>query len=177
MQEKQKGEPAAAPSPSPAAPKQESQQPDKPAAPAPRNRRRRGEGVSYEDIPNSQIRKIIAKRLLESKLNVPHYYLRGHADLATVNSLRQTLKEQGSKVGVAGCMLHDASSNLSDSHGCAFLTKAALTVICEWAFIIGIMAFADDAPSTPVYSVEAGVHVWLSGSALQKGGDVLCRCL
>ena len=45
-----------------------------------------------------QIRKIIAKRLLESKLEVPHYYLRGHADLRTVNSLRQILKEQGSKV-------------------------------------------------------------------------------
>ena len=46
-----------------------------------------------------QIRKIIAKRLLESKLEVPHYYLRGHADLRTVTSLRQILKEQGSKVG------------------------------------------------------------------------------
>ena len=45
-----------------------------------------------------QIRKIIAKRLLESKLEVAHYYLRGHADLKTVNSLRQILKEQGSKV-------------------------------------------------------------------------------
>ncbi len=47
---------------------------------------------------NVQIRKIIAKRLLESKLEVPHYYLRGHADLRTVNSLRQILKYQGSKV-------------------------------------------------------------------------------
>ena len=45
-----------------------------------------------------QIRKIIAKRLLESKMEVPHCYLRGHADLRTVNSLRQILKEQGSKV-------------------------------------------------------------------------------
>ena len=31
-------------------------------------------------------------------MEVPHYYLRGHADLRTVNSLRQILKEQGSKV-------------------------------------------------------------------------------
>ena len=45
-----------------------------------------------------QIRKIIAKRLLDSKMEVPHYYLRGHADLRTVNSLRQMFKEQGSKV-------------------------------------------------------------------------------
>ena len=30
---------------------------------------------SSEDIPNSQMRKLIAKRLAESKFNAPHYYL------------------------------------------------------------------------------------------------------
>ncbi|TYK11734.1 dihydrolipoyllysine-residue acetyltransferase component 1 of pyruvate dehydrogenase complex [Cucumis melo var. makuwa] len=30
---------------------------------------------SFEDLPNSQIRKVIAKRLLESKQNTPHLYL------------------------------------------------------------------------------------------------------
>ncbi len=46
-------------------------------------------------------RKIIAQRLLESKLSVPHYYLRGHADLTTVNGLRAALKEAGTKVRAA----------------------------------------------------------------------------
>jgi pyruvate dehydrogenase E2 component (dihydrolipoamide acetyltransferase) len=31
--------------------------------------------LSYEDIPTSQIRKIIAKRLVESKSGIPHAYL------------------------------------------------------------------------------------------------------
>jgi len=30
---------------------------------------------SYTDIPNSQIRKVIARRLTESKSTIPHYYL------------------------------------------------------------------------------------------------------
>lgn len=54
--------------------------------------------ASKTSLCGMQIRKVIAKRLLESKLEVPHYYLRGHADLRTVNSLRQMFKEQGSKV-------------------------------------------------------------------------------
>ncbi len=29
----------------------------------------------YEDIPNSNMRKVIGKRLLESKTTIPHYYL------------------------------------------------------------------------------------------------------
>lgn len=88
--------PAAAPAqPSAsAAPQQEAAE----ATPAQRPSRRRGQAPSYTDQPNSQIRKIIAKRLLESKLSVPHYYVRGHADLATVTALRQTFKEQGAKV-------------------------------------------------------------------------------
>ena len=63
---------------------------------------------------NMQIRKIIAKRLLESKLEVPHYYLRGHADLRTVNSLRQTFKEQGSKVNTS--ISQKLSSHASGTH-------------------------------------------------------------
>lgn len=31
--------------------------------------------ASYVDIPHTQIRRITAKRLLESKTTVPHYYL------------------------------------------------------------------------------------------------------
>jgi pyruvate/2-oxoglutarate dehydrogenase complex dihydrolipoamide acyltransferase (E2) component len=94
--------PSAAPAPpsTSAAPKQQPAAKLAPAEPAsaPRRSRKRGQGESYTDVPNSQIRKIIAKRLLESKLTVPHYYLRGHADLATVTALRKTLKEQGAKV-------------------------------------------------------------------------------
>ena len=59
---------------------------------------RGSKGPQYTDIPNSQIRKIIAQRLLESKQRIPHYYLSADADLGVVSSLRKSLKEQGQKV-------------------------------------------------------------------------------
>uniref|UniRef100_A0A2N9II48 Dihydrolipoamide acetyltransferase component of pyruvate dehydrogenase complex n=1 Tax=Fagus sylvatica TaxID=28930 RepID=A0A2N9II48_FAGSY len=49
---------------------------------------------SFEDLPNSQIRKIIARRLLESKQNTPHLYLSTDVILDPLLSLRKELKEQ-----------------------------------------------------------------------------------
>ncbi|XP_028776831.1 dihydrolipoyllysine-residue acetyltransferase component 1 of pyruvate dehydrogenase complex, mitochondrial-like [Neltuma alba] len=56
---------------------------------------------AFEDLPNSQIRKVIAKRLLESKQNTPHLYLSSDVILDPLLSLRKDLKEQyGVKVSV-----------------------------------------------------------------------------
>ncbi|XP_052200628.1 dihydrolipoyllysine-residue acetyltransferase component 1 of pyruvate dehydrogenase complex, mitochondrial [Diospyros lotus] len=49
---------------------------------------------SYEDLPNSQIRKVIAKRLLESKQNTPHLYLSSDVILDPLLSFRKQLKEK-----------------------------------------------------------------------------------
>lgn len=55
----------------------------------------------HEDIPNSQIRKVIAKRLLESKHLIPHLYLSADVNLDPVLALRKELKEKhGLKVSV-----------------------------------------------------------------------------
>lgn len=59
---------------------------------------RKGRGVRYTDIPNSQIRKIIAQRLLESKQQIPSLYVSATADVDAVSALRQSLKDQGQKV-------------------------------------------------------------------------------
>ena len=59
---------------------------------------RKGRGVRYTDIPNSQIRKIIAQRLQESKQQIPSMYLSATADVDAVSALRQSLKDQGQKV-------------------------------------------------------------------------------
>lgn len=56
------------------------------------------QGDNFKDTPNSQIRKIIAKRLLESKNTVPHYYVKATADLGAATGLRKTMKAQGTKV-------------------------------------------------------------------------------
>ncbi|KAH9328325.1 hypothetical protein KI387_000433, partial [Taxus chinensis] len=55
----------------------------------------------HEDIPNSQIRKVIAKRLLESKHGTPHLYLSVDVTLDPVLALRKELKEKhGLKISV-----------------------------------------------------------------------------
>ncbi|KMZ58672.1 Dihydrolipoyllysine-residue acetyltransferase component 1 ofpyruvate dehydrogenase complex [Zostera marina] len=48
----------------------------------------------YEDLPNSQIRKVIAKRLIQSKQNTPHFYISADVILDSLLSFRNVLKEQ-----------------------------------------------------------------------------------
>lgn len=65
---------------------------------------RKGKGPRYTDIPNSQIRKIIAQRLLESKQQIPAMYVSATADVDAVSALRQSLKDQGKKVSLAALL-------------------------------------------------------------------------
>lgn len=53
----------------------------------------------YSDIPNSQIRRITAKRLLESKQTVPHYYLTIDCRVDKLVQLRQQLNAGLAKDG------------------------------------------------------------------------------
>lgn len=72
------------------------------AAGEPPLRRRRGQ---YVDVPNSQIRKIIASRLSESKSSIPHLYLSEDVDIGGIAELRAALKSQGIKVSVNDCVI------------------------------------------------------------------------
>jgi len=76
--------PASAPASAPAA---------KPAAPAPIIT------GSYKKIPNSSIRKVIAKRLTESKQTVPHFYLTVNIELDALLDLRAKLNATSPKDG------------------------------------------------------------------------------
>ncbi|XP_012455011.1 dihydrolipoyllysine-residue acetyltransferase component 1 of pyruvate dehydrogenase complex, mitochondrial isoform X6 [Gossypium raimondii] len=49
---------------------------------------------SFEDLPNTQIRKVIARRLLESKQTTPHLYLSSDVVLDPLLSFRKELKEK-----------------------------------------------------------------------------------
>jgi pyruvate dehydrogenase E2 component (dihydrolipoamide acetyltransferase) len=51
-------------------------------------------GMSFTETPNSSIRKVIAKRLLESKQTVPHFYLTVECNLDELLSARVLLNEQ-----------------------------------------------------------------------------------
>lgn len=51
------------------------------------------EGASYEDIPLSSMRKVIARRLGESKFSAPHFYLTIEMDMTKAMQLRTQLNE------------------------------------------------------------------------------------
>ena len=47
----------------------------------------------FTDIPNSNMRKIIAKRLTESKATVPHFYTSIECEIDDLMALRKSLKK------------------------------------------------------------------------------------
>ena len=48
----------------------------------------------YIDVPNNAMRKIIAKRLTESKQSVPHFYMSMECDIDNLLQLRKALKKE-----------------------------------------------------------------------------------
>ncbi|MEW5314573.1 MAG: hypothetical protein WDW38_006057 [Sanguina aurantia] len=62
-------------------------------------------GGVYVDNPNSQIRRVIASRLLESKVTIPAMYVTATAPLDAVQALRSELASQGIKISVNDCVL------------------------------------------------------------------------
>ncbi len=71
------GRPAAAPAEAPAA--------KVPAAPAPQIT------APYTEVPNSSMRKVIARRLSESKQTIPHFYLTVDCEIDSLLALRKQL--------------------------------------------------------------------------------------
>lgn len=57
-------------------------------------------GAAYVDIPVSNIRGVIAKRLLESKTTIPHYYLTVDVNMDKINKLRSKFNKQLENDGV-----------------------------------------------------------------------------
>jgi pyruvate dehydrogenase E2 component (dihydrolipoamide acetyltransferase) len=54
---------------------------------------------AYKKIPNSGMRKVIAKRLSESKQTVPHFYVVGHFEIDALLKLRADLNAKSTKDG------------------------------------------------------------------------------
>jgi pyruvate/2-oxoglutarate dehydrogenase complex dihydrolipoamide acyltransferase (E2) component len=49
------------------------------------------DGPLFTDEPNSQIRKVIAQRLTESKTQIPHVYVTGEASIDNLLSIRSRM--------------------------------------------------------------------------------------
>ncbi|MBL8713351.1 MAG: pyruvate dehydrogenase complex dihydrolipoamide acetyltransferase [Alphaproteobacteria bacterium] len=52
-------------------------------------------GIPYKLIPNNGIRKVVARRLLESKQTVPHFYLSVDCELDALLAVRKQLNDAG----------------------------------------------------------------------------------
>jgi pyruvate dehydrogenase E2 component (dihydrolipoamide acetyltransferase) len=87
--------PIAAPAPVAAAPAAA----PKPASPAP------AITAPHTKLPNSSMRKIIAKRLTESKQTVPHFYLTANIELDALLKLRAELNEKSPRDGAGAFKL------------------------------------------------------------------------
>lgn len=57
-------------------------------------------GAGYVDVPVSNTRAIIAKRLLESKVTIPHYYLTVDINVDKLTALRAKFNKNLEKDGV-----------------------------------------------------------------------------
>lgn len=68
----------------------------------------------YTDIPNSNMRKIIAKRLTESKTTVPHLYATVSSEIDALLKFRSTLKKSGISVSVNDLVIKAAALALRD---------------------------------------------------------------
>lgn len=57
-------------------------------------------GTSYVDIPLTNVRQVIAQRLLQSKQTIPHYYLSTDIEMDSILKLRQQFNETLSKANI-----------------------------------------------------------------------------
>jgi pyruvate dehydrogenase E2 component (dihydrolipoamide acetyltransferase) len=71
-------------------------------------------GAAYEAIPNSTMRKTIARRLTESKQTVPHFYLSIDLDLDVLLKIREDLnaRAEGFKLSVNDFVIKAAAAAL-----------------------------------------------------------------
>jgi len=63
-------------------------------------------GMGYKAFPNSNVRKVIAKRLTEAKQLIPHFYLTIDCEIDALLALRKSINETASaKVSVNDCVI------------------------------------------------------------------------
>lgn len=78
-----------------------------------------GIGGRYTDVPNSNMRKVIAKRLTESKTTVPHMYTAMECNIDDLLSFRSSLKkEYGVNISVNDMVIKSAALALRDVPEC-----------------------------------------------------------
>ena len=70
---------------------------------------------NYKDVPNSNMRKVIAKRLAESKATVPHFYVTGECTIDDLMGMRKAMKkDMNINISVNDIVIKSAALALRD---------------------------------------------------------------
>ncbi|XXG62929.1 hypothetical protein AAC387_Pa05g1215 [Persea americana] len=114
---------------------------------------------AHEDFPNSQIRKVIARRLLESKQSIPHFYLSSDVILDPLLALRKELKDQ-----------HDVKVSVNDIviKAVALALRNVPEVNAYWNEEKGEAALCDSVDISVAVATEKGLMTPIVRNADQK---------
>jgi len=119
---------------------------------------------SFEDVKNSQMRKTIAKRLLESKNSAPHYYLNIEVDMENAIASRSHINEMpGVKVSFNDLVIKASAMALRkhpqvNSSWDGEVTKIAnhihvgVAVAVDEGLLVPVLEFADQQSLTQIGS-------------------------
>jgi len=76
-------------------------------------------GESYVDLPNTQIRKVTAKRMVENKNQLPHYYLIGEIAMDPLMEMRKQINAaQESKTSINDFVIKACAKALKEVPAC-----------------------------------------------------------
>jgi pyruvate dehydrogenase E2 component (dihydrolipoamide acetyltransferase) len=101
-------------------------------------------------IPNSLMRKTIARRLVESKTTIPHFYLTAEADMGSAMAFREQVKEvHGAKLSVNDLVIKAAALALRRVPECN-ATYTDEGIVRLGRVDIGMAVAIEDGLVTPV---------------------------
>ncbi|KAL4291290.1 hypothetical protein GQ457_14G022140 [Hibiscus cannabinus] len=117
------------------------------------------QSVSFEDFPNTQIRKVIARRLLESKQTTPHLYLSSDVVLDPLLSFRKELKDK-----------HDIKVSVNDIviKAVAVALKNVPEANAYWDIEKGEIILCDSVDISIAVATEKGLMTPIVRNADQK---------
>lgn len=124
---------------------------------------------SYTDIPNSNMRKVIARRLTESKSTVPHLYLTIDCEIDALLAARKTLKADfDASVSVNDMVIRSAALALRDLPQIgAKWNKATGSVEPAGPVDIAVAVATPNGLITPIVKAADGLGVSEIGAAVR----------
>ena len=106
---------------------------------------------TFEDVPVTTIRKVIASRLLESKTQTPHEFVTADVSLASVAKLRAALKARDVKASVNDCVVYAVARALRASPKVnAKWDEASASAVTDPDVDVAIAVATDGGLITPI---------------------------